>query len=814
MPTDASAQVHPRLLLSPDDYALQLHAAGVFVSSSIERAFPAAARAVVGIVLGSGLSDFTARLSSPLVLPYTSIPHMPRPAVSGHHGELVVGVLPPPCSPSSLVLCFSGRVHAYEGHVAGAVCFITRLCAALSVRALLLTNSAGGAGRGMEEGSVMLLTDHIRGCALNPARDCAADGRGRLGDGAVDAATSAFVYPAALQALARSAAEAQGLRLHEGVYHWSSGPTYETHAEVRAGIALGTSAFGMSTVPEVLAAAALRLPALALSLCTNLAAGLSAGEVLTHDAVKAVAQQAGPRFQALVHDLVARMLQHCEEEGGGGGGGAALRPSPIGPAVPTPATLGLDLHPRVGWWPSQAEVSAALELLSSANAGHSAPSCALVVCIGGSGAWRDGWTDVRAVPLGSFPALSSPPLSRSAATGVLLLATSSAASGSRRVLAITGMHPEGLTAAEAAWLAQVLSALGIRALLSVHAAVSCGAAVASSAPPVLLAVDVLDRTMESWPPLCAAHPPPAAARAAVFDPALEARLLAALPTARSGSVASFAGPSWPSTAERALAAAAGCEAVAAASPALSLYASALGLSVSAVFLVLDSAEEAAVVCSSAAQCAPLLSAIVAAALEAPASAAAVHQPTSPPPSPSRPPQPYGPEQEQWEAVQAAAAQLMVGLSSFSPRAPVLSVAAFLHPALLSQSPPSFSALWRAPASTLIPDGRLLQEHPGWTVELGTEHGPLALRGAAPASSSPALTHVAVSSQARVWRTWCWALRHTAECGRSGAAPTASQRWCPSCARSPRPVRRRRWRSSPPPRCAPTRRRSRPAPSAT
>ena len=771
-------------LLSPSDYAHRLRCAAEVVQAAILRSFPPHPPpfpAMVAVVLGSGLSEFSSRLTSTLSLPYSSIPYMPQPAVSGHQGELRIGRLPhpdhlhtststtsttsshsssttttittttittdhaaarssisslssssasslpsPTSPPPPLVLCFSGRVHSYEGHLSVSVCFISRLCHLLGVTCLVLTNSAGGAGAGMVEGSIVLMTDHLRACALEPLTPCLMDGEGRLGDGCVDALTSPHLYPASLHAVARASAVSAGVRLHEGVYHWSCGPCYETWAEVRAGISLGTAAFGMSTVPEALAAAALRLPTLCLSLCTNLAAGLTS-ETLTHEAVKAVAQAAGPRFQHLLHHTLHNASQR------------ALTPTLTTPTTsstaPPPTALSgasVDLHLRVGWCPSLGEVQATAAAVHLANSPHPPPRVAIILV--GSGSVAGQWSDIRHLPLSSLPGLPSPPLSRSACCGSLRLAS---CEGVRCAL-VEGVAGEGFTAAESAWLAMVLAMVGVTRLLQCGEAVRCSAASAAD-PPLLLLNDLLDRSMEAWPPLCLSpSSPPSASSSALFAPALSSWLSVSSPTSasavRRGCVGFFAGPSWPSGAEQRMAAAAGCTAVATSSPALLVYASHLGLHTAALFALHRSAQEAAAASTSTSRTHPI--------------ALRLLSYDQPPPDtqPQQlrhvlgcPPHPFGPAQEKWEEVGEAAARLRSAVStvdppSSSPSALPLPRALLLcHPLLLPCPPASLTILWQAPCAALLPSlvtsssTHLSMPSPSpidWTVHIGVWAGPL------------------------------------------------------------------------------------------
>ena len=820
------------LLLSPSVYTAQLQEASAAVTAVLHRRFPSLSPSV-GVVLGSGLSDFASHLTDVEVVPYSSIPHMPRPAVSGHHGDLVVGRIEAPQSPStlssSLVLCFSGRVHSYEGHLSASLCFIARLCHLLGARCLLLTNSAGGCGPNMVEGSVMMITDHIRACAVDAALDCAKDGGGRLGEGEVDCLTSPFVYARALQPLVRAAALGAGVKLHEGAYHWSSGPTYETPAEVRAGMALGVSAFGMSTVPEVVAAAALRLPTVALSLCTNMAAGLSA-EVLTHEGVKAVANLAGPQFRALVHRLLADLARHFDE-------GQSDANSPPATALPPhPQSVGsleADLQSHEGWTPSFAEVSAAASAVAAANAGFPSPLCALVLGDVEAASLQSLLSELRSLPLSAFAALASPPLSRSALSASLHLGTWTGGSGpeaarddgdgaARRLCVVRGVGTEGFTASEAAFLAQLLALVGVRAVVCVGVGRGVGAAPDSSAPSLLLCSDALDRTLERWPPLCLSSSPPEPQAGPVFDSALSSLIQSSLPPPSSatpspplpgcarGSVGFFSGPSWPGALERSAAAAAGCGAVSPSSPALPIYAAALGLASAAVFDLSGDFHQSAV--GGGRPQRPLLSALLSALgrwteSSAASSPALSFSPSpSPSPLPLRRPAPYRPAQERWELSAEGAQRLLAAVGGCSlPPPPSPSVAPLrallvLHPAVGDAPPPGFASLYTAPAASLAPS----TPADGWALHIGSWQGrsprphPTQQRRHSRRSAACSLSRRPLPAVLRLQGRLSpsSAARQPPRPPRIGASPTACEASSPSCARSL--WRRSRASSSPAP----------------
>lgn len=237
----------------------------------------------VAVVLGSGLGGVADALDAAHGWPFDAIPHQPGPRVPGHAGRLVLGTSPG----GTRVAACAGRVHAYEGHPVGDVVHLVRAFAAWGVRAVLLTNAAGGLRTALAPGSVVRLVDHLNLTGLDPLRGAPHPG-----------APSPFVdlsgcWDPALGAVAQAAVAAAGLPVSPGVYVGVCGPSYETPAEVRAYAALGGDVVGMSTVCEAIAARHAGLRVAGLSLVTNPGAGLGA-EALSHDDVQAVAASVRP----------------------------------------------------------------------------------------------------------------------------------------------------------------------------------------------------------------------------------------------------------------------------------------------------------------------------------------------------------------------------------------------------------------------------------------------------------------------------------------------------------------------------------------
>ncbi len=244
-------------------------------------------RPTLAMVLGSGFGEVTKHLERPISLPYSALPGFPRPRVPGHEGRLLCGEL----GGATLVL-LSGRSHYYEGHSLDRVTFPIRVLAAFGIRALLLTNAAGGIHRKLSPGVFMRLTDHINAIGENPLR-------GVLREGSPTFVDLSQVYDAELGRFLQTAARRERIVLRSGVYLAVSGPSYETPAEIRSFARLGADAVGMSTVPEAIVARQCGLRVAGLSCITNLAAGRSRHPV-SHEEVLDAGARSGANAARLL----------------------------------------------------------------------------------------------------------------------------------------------------------------------------------------------------------------------------------------------------------------------------------------------------------------------------------------------------------------------------------------------------------------------------------------------------------------------------------------------------------------------------------
>ncbi len=238
----------------------------------------------LAMVLGSGLSHIIDAVEGEAT-PYSTLEGFPHGGVSGHNPSLKIGELE-----GKRVCVLGGRQHYYENGKADAMREPIRTLHALGAKRLLLTNAAGSLEPEMPPGSVMLITDHINLSGSNPLIGEPTDAR--------------FVpmmdaYSPAMRAMLLESAKATETELHQGIYCWWSGPSFETPAEIRMMKILGANAVGMSTVPEIILARFYGLDAAAISVVTNMAAGLS-DEKISHEHTKQMAPLGAAKLEKLL----------------------------------------------------------------------------------------------------------------------------------------------------------------------------------------------------------------------------------------------------------------------------------------------------------------------------------------------------------------------------------------------------------------------------------------------------------------------------------------------------------------------------------
>lgn len=252
-------------------------------------------RPKIALVLGSGLGGFAEGMRGATRLEYAKIPHFPRSTAIGHAGRLVLGK-----AGGVPVAVMQGRVHFYEGYTQREVIFPMRVLARLGIRAVILTNAAGGINRDYQQGCLVVLSDHMNLQGTNPligANDS------RFGVRFPDLTR---VYSKAFQKIALEEGKRLGVEISQGVYAALTGPSYETPAEIRCLRTIGADLVGMSTAPEVIAAAHLGMQVLGISCVTNMAAGIL-DQPITAEEVLETGERVKGQFVALLNAVIPRI---------------------------------------------------------------------------------------------------------------------------------------------------------------------------------------------------------------------------------------------------------------------------------------------------------------------------------------------------------------------------------------------------------------------------------------------------------------------------------------------------------------------------
>jgi len=237
-----------------------------------------------GLILGSGLGHLAGMVEG-CAIPYSELPGFPHAGVSGHVPQLMIGELE-----GRRVAIFGGRAHYYESGRADAMRLPLEVLRGLGCGRLILTNAAGSLRADLQPGALMLLSDHIAFAGTNPLIGEASDAR---------FVPMTDAHDADLRNRLKAAAAAEGVDLPEGVYCWFSGPSFETPAEIRAARILGADAVGMSTVPEIILGRFLGLRCAAVSVITNMGAGLS-DESISHEHTKAMAPLGAAKLERVL----------------------------------------------------------------------------------------------------------------------------------------------------------------------------------------------------------------------------------------------------------------------------------------------------------------------------------------------------------------------------------------------------------------------------------------------------------------------------------------------------------------------------------
>jgi purine-nucleoside phosphorylase len=251
----------------------------------------------IALVLGSGLGAFADEFTAPAKIPYAKIPHFPQSTAIGHAGQLVIGKVG-----NVPVAGMQGRVHLYEGYSVKDVAFPIRVFARLGVKAVILTNAAGGINSSYSQGCLVALRDHIN---LQGANPLTGPNDERFGPRFPDMTQA---YDPEFRRLVAEEGKKLALTLHEGVYLALAGPNYETPAEIHSFRTIGADLVGMSTVPEVIAARHTGIRVLGISCVTNMAAGMT-GAPLTAEEVLETGARVKTQFIGLLKAVIPRIAQ-------------------------------------------------------------------------------------------------------------------------------------------------------------------------------------------------------------------------------------------------------------------------------------------------------------------------------------------------------------------------------------------------------------------------------------------------------------------------------------------------------------------------
>ena len=273
--------------------------AAVYLRGKIVEAAVAANEPVVmpeiAIVLGSGLGSLIDKIADPLVIPYTDVPHMRPTTQRLHAGNFVIGELG-----GKRVIALQGRLHFYEGYSSRIVAFPIFIMHMLGVKTVIMTNAVGGINLEYSVGDIVAVSDHINFIGVNPLRGDIEGGRPAFFPDMTD------TYTPRLRELAREQAKECGIDLREGVYIGVAGPSLETPAEIRAFRVLGADLVGMSTVIEAIVARDCHMDILALSLVTNMAAGVL-DEPISGDEIVATAKRRSADLGNLIERVIANL---------------------------------------------------------------------------------------------------------------------------------------------------------------------------------------------------------------------------------------------------------------------------------------------------------------------------------------------------------------------------------------------------------------------------------------------------------------------------------------------------------------------------
>jgi purine-nucleoside phosphorylase len=251
----------------------------------------------IALVLGSGLGDFADEFGNAVKIPYAKIPNFPQSTAIGHAGRLVIGNVG-----NIPVAAMQGRVHLYEGYSPKEVAFPIRVFARMGIKAVILTNAAGGINRNYSQGCLVVIRDHVNLQGVNPL---VGPNDERFGLRFPDMTQA---YDREFQRFVTEEGKNLGQTIHNGVYLAVQGPSYETPAEIYSFRTIGADLVGMSTVPEVIVARHSAIRVLGISCVTNMAAGTTDAP-LNQEEVLEIAARIKPQFISLLRAVIPRISE-------------------------------------------------------------------------------------------------------------------------------------------------------------------------------------------------------------------------------------------------------------------------------------------------------------------------------------------------------------------------------------------------------------------------------------------------------------------------------------------------------------------------
>ena len=249
-------------------------------------------RPKVGIILGTGLGNLVTQITEKQEIPYETIPNFPVSTVEGHSGKLIIGKLG-----DKEVMAMQGRFHYYEGYDMKAVTFPVRVMKAFGIETLIVSNASGGVNPEFEIGDLMIINDHIN---LFPEHPLRGKNDANMGTRFPDMSEA---YCSDLIIKAKAIAQINKIKVVEGVYVGTTGPTFETPAEYKYFRVIGGDAVGMSTVPEVIVANHAGMKCFGMSIITDLGVPGKIVEV-THEEVQEIGNKVQPLMTLIMKELV------------------------------------------------------------------------------------------------------------------------------------------------------------------------------------------------------------------------------------------------------------------------------------------------------------------------------------------------------------------------------------------------------------------------------------------------------------------------------------------------------------------------------